>query len=278
MKVESLHRHPLKSAAIEDVDSLQVLSDGLEGDRRWMVIDANSRFVSQREFPKLATVRPRLDGDTLEMNLGGTIVEANVTSTRVQSMIWRDDVSLALAADRANNALSDYLGTSVRLARMDSRTRRSVNGEWGSGPVTLADGYPLLIALTSSLDALNAAIEEGGASKVTMTRFRPNVVIGNAPPWDDDGWAAIRVGDVELEITKPCVRCSITTVDQDRGTVVNDEPLATLRRLRMSGDRRVPGMLFGWNATVRRTGSIAVSDPVEVLARREPWPIRSAAP
>ncbi len=88
------------------------------------------------------------------------------------------------------------------------------------------------------------------------------------------GW----IGEAELDLVKPCPRCTVTTVDQDAGVFAGGEPLDALRRVRMSGDRRVPGVLFGWNAVPRRLGTLRVGDPVEVLASREAWAIRPERP
>ena len=130
---------------------------------------------------------------------------------------------------------------------------------------------------TASLAALNDDILAGGGEAVPMNRFRPNVVVENDRPWGEDGWAAIQIGDVVLDFAKPCVRCSVTTVEQDCGVRPSDEPLATLRRTRKSGDARVPGFLFGWNAVPRGQGRLSVGAPVSVVEEREPWPIGGSA-
>jgi uncharacterized protein YcbX len=107
-----------------------------------------------------------------------------------------------------------------------------------------------------------------------MNRFRPNLVIDGAEPWAEDSWGTIRVGAVQFDLVKPCPRCTVTTVDPEVGAFAGDEPLSVLRRIRMSGDRRVPGVLFGWNAVPRVLGTVRLGDPVEVIASREPWAIR----
>lgn len=277
MRVASLHRHPLKGGAIETLSEMHVGRDGPVGDRRWMVIDPYGRFVTQREMPKLSTVRCRLEDGALEVTLDGVTMIARPTQHRVRAIIWGDEVDLALADHAANSALSSYLGREVRLAAMDDRSRRSVDGEWGTGEVSLADGFPILIVTAASLYALNRTIRWNGGRDVPMERFRPNIVIDGADEWADDEWAQVRVGNTILDIVKPCARCTVTQVDQRTGARASDEPLQTLRSLRMSADRRVPGVLFGWNATAAQTGTIRVGDECEVLAKRDAWPIRAAA-
>ena len=278
MRVSSLHIHPIKGGSIIDVAQTRIDAEGLHYDRRWMLVDRNDRFVTQRELPALALLsgEPHDDGLTLAFD-GRPIGTARFGPGRKDVTIWRDRVSVATTAPDIDGALSERLGTGVSLVAFDEHSHRATNPEWANdSTVGLADGYPILIATSASLRALNEAIEAKGGEGVPMQRFRPNIVIDGTAPWADDEWMTISIGDVTLEIVKPCIRCTVTTVDQDRGSVVNDEPLATLRGLRMSDDRRVAGVLFGWNAVPRTVGMVEVGASVEVLETRAAWSIRAA--
>lgn len=277
MRVASLHRHPLKGGAIEDLQRMEIGPAGPHHDRNWMVVDANDRFVSQREMPALARVSLRATRDAVTMELDGVGFPVALSSSEAKAFVWGDKVTVSVADAATNDALSAYLERPVRLVSINERTERTVDDAWGTGPVTLADGYPILAVLAASLEALNAAIAWNGGSPVPMARFRPNIVIEGADAWADDTWSRVRIGDAVLDFVKPCARCTVTTVDQDTGRSTGDEPLQTLRAIRMSADRRVPGILFGWNATVVMPGQIAVGDACEVVAARDPWPIREAA-
>ncbi len=101
-----------------------------------------------------------------------------------------------------------------------------------------------------------------------MRRFRPNVVVANDDPWQEDYWGAVRIGGMVFDLVKPCDRCAVTTKDQVTGASLGKEPLATLARLRRSADERINGVLFGWNAVPRAPGEIALGDEVDVLAQR----------
>src|SRR4029450_7098533 len=98
-----------------------------------------------------------------------------------------------------------------------------VNPDYGRADdrVSFADGYPLLLANTASLDALNDRIAEGGSLEgpLPMTRFRPNVVIAGAAPWVEDAWTGgrIKIGEVTFRVPKRCDRCVVTTTDQETG-------------------------------------------------------------
>ncbi|MEQ1867039.1 MAG: MOSC domain-containing protein, partial [Micropepsaceae bacterium] len=108
------------------------------------------------------------------------------------------------------------------------------------------------------------------------TRFRPNVVIDCDEAWQEDTWKTLRLGAIEVDLVKPCDRCVVTTKDQMSGETMGEEPIASLMRLRMSGDPRVKGVLFGWNAAPRVTGEVAVGDRVEILnERREGFSIKN---
>ena len=277
MKVASLHIYPLKGGRGVDVREVSLDRIGLEGDRRWMVIDANARFVTQRTHPTLATLDASIEGDGLRLAApDGASTLARPTSGRIDATIWRSEPSVALANDAANDFVSAHLNGDFRLVAFDASSSRRTNDNWADAAVSLADGYPVLTALTRSLVALNDDIVAAGGEPVGMDRFRPNIVIEGAPAWDDDGWGSIRVGDAVLDLVKPCDRCTVTQVEQGTGTRTGNEPLDTLKRVRRSADGRVPGVLFGWNAVPRSAARIAVGDAVEVIERRRPWPIRPA--
>jgi uncharacterized protein YcbX len=136
---------------------------------------------------------------------------------------------------------------------------RPVDAAYGPGRVGFADGFPFLLTSEGSL----AELVRRGAD-VPMERFRPNIVVGGAPAFAEDGWRRIRIGRLAFRVAKPCARCAITTVDPARGAVAGVEPLRTLASFRGSED----GVLFGMNLVHEGTGSIAVGDPVEVEAAR----------
>lgn len=271
MRVSSLHIHPVKAGAIVDLDRADVTPAGLDGDRRWMVTDGEGRFLTQRELPALARLSLTETDGGARLAMDGQTHGARLDGGRADVVVWRSTVSAATTD--ADAALSAWLGRAVRLVRFDARSERRTEG-WADAPLAFPDGYPILVVTAASLDALNERIVERGGDLVPMRRFRPNVVIEGAPAWADDGWRTIRAGGLTLDLVKPCTRCTVTTVDQDRGERAGEEPMASLRSLRLSADRRVPGVLFGWNAVARASGTLRVGDRVEVVERRDAWAIR----
>lgn len=281
--IASLHTYPLKGGRALDRAAWAVEPSGLAGDRRWMLVDGDGVFVSQREAPGLAAVVVEERDGGLAIRIPDekpVFVSAPGGDARMTVEIWSDAVSAAVAdADGANAALSRTLGFPVRLVHMDRESRRAADPVFaGEGkPVSFADGFPVLLTSLASLDALNAAIGAEGARGVPMGAFRPNIVIGGGAAWDEDGWAAVKIGGIVFDAVKPCARCVVTTRDQESGIGRDDaEPVRTLARIRRSGDRMVPGVLFGVNLVPRGRGKIAAGDAVEVVETRPtPWPIAS---
>jgi len=274
--LSALHIFPLKSGAPLVLDAGVVEKRGLRFDRRWMVVDGDDRFVTGRQNPRLTLVRALPDGDGLRLSAPGMPdlhVEPPRAGTRVESAVWGARVTPLPAADVAHEWLSTFLGARSRLVFMDADCVRPMkakyDGRYGTDDdeVSFADGFPLLLTATSSLDALNSLVAQGDHPEegpLPMERFRPNVVIDGVNAYDEDRIHELATGDVTLRIVKPCTRCSITTTDQDSGAVDGTEPLATLKRYRF--DRELGGVCFGQNAIVTRGigATLRVGDEFEV--------------
>lgn len=273
MRIAGINVYPVKSGAGIPLDSAELTPTGLAGDRRWLVADEEGVFVTQRQLPALARLRALPTAAGLRLELDGEGVDVAVPPAggpRVPARVWHDGLDLSEVAEAAP-WLSRRLGRPLRLLHQPEDEIRPVSPDWGApgDRVSMADGFPILVATTASLDA----VREMAGPGIGMERFRPNLVVDGAAPWAEDGWARLAIGDVVLDLVKPCARCPITTTDQALGEVTGPEPLATLRRVRRSGDPRVPGLLFGWNAIPRRLGTVCLGDAVEVVETREPWPI-----
>lgn len=265
MHVASLHIHPLKSCAVLDVDHLDIDGRGPAGDRRWLAVDADGRFLTARQWPAMVGIRatPLPDGGLRLEAPGMEPIEVAVPpadALRQRVVIWKDEVEAAVCQPAAHAWLQRYLGLSARLVHMDAAARRPVSPTHAmpGDEVSFADGYPLLLISQAALDGLNDRL----ARPVTMARFRPNIVVAGAGAHAEDGWRRIRVGATEFDVAKPCTRCVFTTVDPATMTRDPDgEPLRTL-----TGYRRTPsGVTFGMNMIPRGRGRIARGDAVEVL-------------
>jgi uncharacterized protein YcbX len=249
-RIRSLHVYPVKACAGVSPDAARIDARGLEGDRRWMVVDAAGRFLTQRTHPALARVRaqPLPDG-------GVTLGFAGLPDLRLRPAtlprhrrvrIWQDEVEAQVAGDEAGEWLSAAIGAPAGLVFADEATVRAPDPRWtGSAPAPVAfpDGFPVLVCSTSSLEALGRWMGE----TPPMACFRPNVVIEGWPAWAEDALTELRCGEVTLRLVKPCTRCVVTTLDPATGEP-GANPLPALREHRY--DPALKGVTFGQNALV----------------------------
>jgi uncharacterized protein YcbX len=261
LTLSALNIYPVKSAAGIALTSARVDERGLAGDRRWMVVDENRRFLTQRTHPHLALVSVTIEADGLVLNAPGMpalAVPIPRTDAAVRVQVW-DDVCDALTAGvTAAEWISRFLGIPCEVIHMYEKTHRMVEVE-GSAPaseVSFADAFPFLLISEGSLGDLNGRLER----PVPMNRFRPNLVVRGCEPYAEDGWRRVRVGEIHFRVVQPCIRCTTTTVDQATGER-GKEPLATLATYRRVGT----SVLFGQNLIHAGTGELRVGDDVSVL-------------
>lgn len=267
MHVSELYVYPIKSARGIALERAQLDARGFQHDRRWMLVDEANHFISQREAHALALVDVALAGNALNLRAPGMPplrIAFNVDGPSLRCRIWRDEVTATATSPEADEWFSSFLGRTCRLVYMPDETRRIVDRSYVADEriVGFADAFPLLIIGQGSLNALNAKLIARGEAAVTMRRFRPNLVIADTAPHDEDAWRRIRVGAVDVDVVKPCARCVITTVDVQTA-VAGREPLRTLSTYRKQGSK----VLFGQNAVHRQLGEIAVGDIVTVAAQ-----------
>ncbi|OLP58587.1 sulfurase [Xaviernesmea oryzae] len=278
MHVSGLFVYPLKSARAFATSQAHVEPAGLLHDRRFMVIDSAGHLVSQRDLQALAQVNATMTEDGLHLEKGGEHIHVRLDpAQRAQVKIWTSLIDAALADAETNAALSRWFGQTLRLAFQDAQAERRVGAAWAGEPVpvSFADGYPLLLTTTASLDDLNTTMAFQRQEAVGMDRFRPNLVVECDVPWDEDAWEAIEIGGIRFDLVKPCERCIMTTQDQTTGERTGGNPIQGLAVKRMSGDPRVRGVLFGWNLVPRGTGIVSMGDAVTVISRRgETWPMK----
>jgi uncharacterized protein YcbX len=264
MRLSDLYLYPIKSSAPLETQTAVVEPRGLQHDRRWMVVDAENRFLTGRELPRLTLVRARPNADGLSLQAPGMPslqVPFPQTPATVPVSVWKSDVAARPTGATADAWLGEFLQRPARLVHMDAGVSRPMTDEHSQpgDEVSFADAFPVLLISRAALDGLNARL----AKPVSMLRFRPNLVVDGVQAHAEDGWKRIRIGDVEFDVAKPCTRCVFTTVDPLRGEADPDgEPLRTLIGYRRSAE----GVTFGQNLIPRSAGSVRVGDGVEVLA------------
>jgi len=263
-QIAQLYIYPIKSCGGMDLDEALLTETGFDLDRAWMVVDTEGMFVTQRELPRMALIRPQLRSDDLVLRAPGMLalhlrIDAVESVTQVQ--VWDDRLPAYDMGDLAAQWFSDFLAPQraaatpprpYRLVRFDPEQRRLSSLKWTSGTEALnqfADGFPLLVTSTASLAGLNRRLRSQGHTDVGMERFRPNIVLSGLDEHDEDRIDAMRIttasGTVVLKPVKPCARCPIPNIDPANATsdpTVGD----TLQSYRV--DPRVDGgITFGMN-------------------------------
>ncbi|MCL7956798.1 MAG: MOSC domain-containing protein [marine benthic group bacterium] len=269
VRVTGIYLYPLKSAAGFAVEESELDRLGLVGDRRWMLVDAEARALTQREVPRLARVHAIAgpDGSLEAVALGMPALRVLVPSSgagTIDVRVLKRSGRGIPAGEEAAAWFSEYLEVDCRLLYLPPDLAIPVKAPWG-GPehrTAFSDGFPVLLIGDASLADLNRRLER----PVPMDRFRPNLVVEGTEPYEEDAWDEIRIGGLALRAVKPCPRCVVTTVDQVTGIPdASGEPLATL-----SGYRRRDGKVwFGMNLLHRGTGTIRLGDAVRVVSRRD---------
>ena len=267
MNLSEINIYPVKSLKGRSLESAVVEERGFQFDRRWMLVDPSGRFFTQREVPRMATVKIDVGAAGMKASRNGSSIDVPLeagTGEVAQVTIWNDTVTAEYYPQEIHRWFTDALGVECRLVQMGD-SRRAVDGEYAVRPddiVSFADAYPFLLIGEGSLADLNSRLDE----PVPMNRFRPNLVVSGSSPFDEDTWKRIRIGSTDFHVVKPCARCVLTTVDQVRGEKTGKEPLATLSDYR----NRDGKVLFGQNLIAETAGgTISVGDEVVVIETKK---------
>ena len=304
VEVASLYIHPVKSAAPIPLTAAALTRDGFVFDRQWAIVRADTgRFISQRDTPSLALITPALPADALLGGWGDPPPDAALTlsapgaesmavllapekRTTTRVSVWEFAGDAYDEGDDVAVWLSSFLGKSVRLVRYAPHVApRTVAPSWAAraspgAEAAFCDGFPLLFISAESVAAASAA----ACTSLDERRWRPNIVTrGAGAPWAEDGWARVRVGDIDVSLVKPCDRCTIPHVNPDTGERDVDAT-AVLRPTRTGavlGWEALPAwkraLFFGWNGVPvvagggergRVLATVRVGDGVTVVEAR----------
>jgi uncharacterized protein len=262
--ISALYVYPIKSCAGVQVDEVVMLETGFEFDRAWMVVDDKGEFLTQRELPKMALIQPQLKHYEMVLRAPGMLalhIKLDEVEAPARVRVWGDEVAAFDMGKVAAQWFSDYLGTPARLVRFDPDHQRVCNPDWTKSIHALnqfSDGFPVLVISEASLAQLNDKLVAKGSPAVSMSRFRPNIVLGAAPDagemtaHDEDRLDVLHIstgqGRFQLKPVKPCARCPIPNIDPVTALSTHDvgDMLQTYR-----SDPRVDGAVtFGMNAVV----------------------------
>ncbi len=263
-KVSQVFIYPVKSLGGISLPEAELTDRGFKYDRRWMLIDREGQFLSQRRVPDMALLQAELDDEYLsivhkhkpELNLQIPLaLISNSNSGLIDSYMWDESIGVAECGEDFNEWFSDVLKTKCRLVCMPDNSNRPVDVRFaGNNEITsLSDGYPFLIIGQESLNLLNSKLDE----PLPVNRFRPNIVFAGGLPHDEDEFDKFEIGGVLFKRVKPCARCTVITINQNTGER-KQEPLKTLATYRKVNNK----ILFGQNLLHEGDGEIRVGDKI----------------
>ncbi|HQZ24992.1 MAG TPA: MOSC domain-containing protein [Flavobacterium sp.] len=254
--VKELYIYPIKSLAGIRVENAKAEEMGFENDRRWMLIDEENQFITQRKYPNLSQFYPKINEGKIVILHQNTTHEFFINETvdePILSTVWDDETKVFEVNKATSKWFSEVLGFECKLVKIINNGDRKHNSTKLDITlnVSLADGYPYLLIGSESLNFLNEKLEE----KITIARFRPNIVISSKLPHEEDSFDTFQIRNVKFKNAKPCGRCIMINNDPKNG-IVKKEPLNTLSTYRKVDN----SILFGTNVMCLNEGEIRVGD------------------
>lgn len=264
LKLESIYIYPIKSIAGISLKEAVVKERGLQYDRRWMLIDESNQMITQRNFHNMALIRMEIEDE--QMVLRQSAKDSEVLKIPLQihdgvsvnASVWNDQVKLIWPQLNADEWFSDLLKTHCRLVYMPDDSPRQVDPKYVSKSMntSLSDGYPFLLANTTSL----IDVSQKSGIKPEMERFRPNLVVKTQEPFEEDQWKRITIGNISFRLVKPCARCVMVTIDQNTGKA-GKEPVKSMSTYRKVDNK----ILFGQHAIAETFGRIRIGGELKIL-------------
>lgn len=264
MHLTEIHIYPIKSARGISLPSARLDDQGLEFDRRWMVVDEQGHFLTQRTLPKMALINVALANDHLSVTSRGlgdlSVPLRNPSTGMLRVKVWDDSLDAIDVGQEAASWFTELLGLRCKLVQMPGIPSRYIATKYApaNSPISFADAFPLLLISQMSLHDLNARL----AVPVPMNRFRPNIVIDGTSAFEEDSWRSLQIGSVSFRVAKPCARCTVPTVNQDTGEA-GKEPIRTLSTYRTKESK----IYFGQNLIHESRGILNVGDIAHAIAR-----------
>jgi uncharacterized protein YcbX len=256
-RIERLFVYPVKSCAGVELKEALLTETGLDLDRAWMVVDEAGEFVTQRELPRMALIRPQLKLHEVVLRAPGMLalhLQIDAVQEPARVRLWDEEVGAYDMGPIAAQWFSDFLGRKLRLVRFDPDHRRLSSAKWTGGAEALnqfSDGFPLLVVSQASLALLNEKLAAAGRAPVGIERFRPNIVLSGIEAHDEDRVAMFEIATepaVRLQPVKPCSRGPIPDIDPATAQI-DPAVSATLRTYR--SDERLNGAVsFGMNLII----------------------------
>jgi uncharacterized protein YcbX len=267
LTISELFIYPVKSLSGIPVSSAVVTERGLQYDRRWLLVDEDNNFITQREFPLLALLQTQITNEGLvvthkQNNSSFIIPFQPQTNSFINVRVWSDTCKAQLVSEEANQWFSQILSFPSRLVFMPDETQRKVDTRYAYNKeiTSFSDAFPFLLIGQSSIDDLNNRLSE----KISIIRFRPNIVFTGGEPFEEDVMEHFVVNNIHFYGVKLCARCTIPTINPETAER-GKEPSKTLATYRMHRNK----IYFGQNLLHNGEGVIKVGDEIEILKKSE---------
>jgi uncharacterized protein len=250
------------------VDSATLSDRGFQYDRRWMLVDDNNEFLTQREYPQMALLQTAITKEGIlvsHKNNGAENIRIPFTPSTNKIIIvkiWDDSCEATPVSDEIDRWFTRMLETKCKLVYMGDDSLRKVDQRYAINKekvTNFSDAYPLLIIGEESLKDLNSRLQ----LPLPMNRFRPNIVVAGTEPYEEDMMEEFIINGVRFYGVKLCARCAIPTIDQDTAGK-SKEPTKTLASYRTSGYN----VYFGQNLLYEGAGTINRGDEIEIIKRK----------
>jgi uncharacterized protein len=270
LQVSHLFIYPIKSLGGIAKQKVELTATGFKHDRRWMLVDEQNMFLTQRTHPQMALLQVGENSNGIfvfhkQHPLQSiTVPFAMEYPKKISVTIW-EDVCEALEADEeVNDWFSDMLHINCKLVYMPDDTRRMVDKKYAANNeiTSFSDAYPILMIGQASLDNLNEKLTEA----LPMNRFRPNIVFTGGHAHIEDEMAAFKIEEINFFGVKPCSRCVMTTIDQETAAA-GKEPLKTLAGYRTKNNK----IYFGQNILLQQLGEIKIGDEIRIIKTQEAY-------
>lgn len=260
LQVSRLFIYPIKSLAGIELHEAEVTDRGFKYDRRWMLVDNNGRFISQREHAQLALFKTAINVEGVRVSYKDQsiiIPFKPLTDTAINVTVWYDTCTGVLVDPMIDQWFSDALNMSCRLVYMPDSSQRHVSEKYARNNeiTSFSDAYPFLLVGQASLNDLNEKL----TVPVPIDRFRPNIVFTGGSAFQEDSMSHFTINNVHFYGVKPCARCVMINIDQQT-TVKNNEPTKVLARYRL----RKNNVYFGQNLIHSGEGKISVGDTINI--------------
>ncbi len=278
--VSQLWIYPIKSMKGISLETVQLEKRGFQYDRRWMLVDNDKRFITQRQYPRMALIEPSFESDVMDFGLSVRAPDMPVLIIpypdpqielydEVTVICWNDQVKAHHINTAIDNWFSEFLGVDCQLVYMPDSTLRPVDPDYAlsveADIASFSDGFPNLLISEASLDDLNSRLD----TELSMTRFRPNIVLSGCGSYEEDRLGHFTINQIDFYAVKPCSRCVITTINPQTAEKENREPLQTLSQFRKKNNK----VFFGQNLLHKLNyisdNRLNIGDKVEIVQSSE---------